>query len=113
VDEYVKLPAFLFDHPADCVVQARGDSMRDEGIGDGDLLVVERRQTGIAAHGELVIAWLNDGLVVKRWYRRGGKKMLESANAEMGWEPREITEKDTFELQGVVKHIVKAATKRP
>jgi SOS-response transcriptional repressor LexA len=110
-DEVVMLPSILFG-PDDYLVQARGDSMIDEGITDGDYLIVQRRPSGIAAHGELVIAWLNEGLVIKRWYRRGGKKFLESSNEELGWKPREITAADVFEIQAVVKHIVKQATKK-
>lgn len=109
--EVVMLPSYLFGAD-DLLVQAKGESMVDEGIDDGDYLIVERRHTGIARHGELVIAWLNDGLVIKRWYRRGGKKFLESANEEMGWKPREITPDDVFEIQAVVRHIVKQPVNR-
>jgi SOS-response transcriptional repressor LexA len=79
-DEVLMLPEYLLGAD-DFLVQAKGESMIDEGIEDGDYLIVERR--GGAAnvtHGDLIIAWLNDGLVIKRWYRRGGKKFLESAN---------------------------------
>ncbi|HXG58138.1 MAG TPA: XRE family transcriptional regulator [Thermoanaerobaculia bacterium] len=110
-DDSVTLPSFLFG-PNDFVVQAVGESMEDEGISDGDFLIVERRPSGIATHGELVIAWLNDGLVIKRWYRRGGRKFLESANEAMGWRPREIRPDDVFEIQAVVKHIVKRAERK-
>lgn len=106
--EFVQLPTFLFGAD-DFVVKAVGDSMIDENIHEGDYLIVERRGSGIAAHGELVIAWLNDGLVVKRWYRREGKKFLESANPEMGWSARELRPDDIFEIQAVVRHIVKNA----
>jgi SOS-response transcriptional repressor LexA len=107
-EEFVQLPRYLFG-PDDFLVRAAGESMVDEGIEDGDYLIVERRPSGIAAHGELVIAWLNDGLVIKRWYRRNGKKFLESANEAMGWKPREITSADVFEIQAVVRQIVKSA----
>jgi repressor LexA len=110
-NDIVMIPEMLLG-PNDFVVQARGESMRDEDIEDGDHLIVERRPSGIAAHGELVIAWLNDGLVIKRWYRRGGRKYLESANEELGWTPREITSSDVFEIQAVVRKIVKPATKK-
>jgi SOS-response transcriptional repressor LexA len=105
--EVVMLPEYLLG-PDDFLVQCKGDSMIDENIEDGDFLIVTRR-SGAAnvTHGDLIIAWLNDGLVIKRWYRRGGKKFLESANEEMGWKPREITPDDVFDPQAVVKHIVK------
>lgn len=104
-DEMVTLEERLFESPREYLLQARGDSMIDEDIRDGDLLVVEQRD--VPTHGDLVIAWLNDGLVIKRWYRRGGRKFLESANEEMGWKPREIVPADVFDIQGVVKRIIR------
>mgnify|MGYP001569164101 FL=1 len=49
-----------------------------------------------------MIAWLNDGLVIKRWARRSGRKVLYSANS--AWGEKEITPADNFEIQAVVKY---------
>lgn len=83
------------------VLKARGDSMVEYGIEDGDLLYVEPRRGGVAANGELVIGWLNEGIVVKRWYRQRGKKMLISGNPNIP--PRVLTPEDTWELQAIVR----------
>lgn len=108
-DEWIDLPEMLLG-PNDFLVQARGDSMKDENIEDGDYVIVSRIQPNIAPTGDLVIAWLNDGLVIKRWARRGGKKVLYSANE--AWPDREITPDDVFEIQAVVKHILKHPTRK-
>ncbi|HXH40589.1 MAG TPA: helix-turn-helix domain-containing protein [Thermoanaerobaculia bacterium] len=58
------------------VFRARGDKMREQGIEDGDLLVVELRQTGRASSGELVIGKVGDLLYVGRWWQKHGQKAL-------------------------------------
>jgi SOS-response transcriptional repressor LexA len=58
------------------VFRARGDKMREQGIEDGDLLVVELRPTGRAASGELVIGKVGDLLYVGRWWQKHGHKAI-------------------------------------
>jgi HTH-type transcriptional regulator/antitoxin HipB len=60
------------------VFRARGDAMRDQGIDDGDLLVVELRPRGRAATGELVIGRIGKGVYVGRWWQKHGQKALMS-----------------------------------
>lgn len=105
--EMVMLPAYACG-PEDFLVRARGESLLDEGIGDGDVLVVRRMDT--ATPGELVIAWLNDGLVIKRFVRREGKRFLESA--ERSWLPLEIKPTDVFEIHGIIRIVLKPITPR-
>jgi HTH-type transcriptional regulator/antitoxin HipB len=58
------------------VFRARGEKMRDQGIEDGDLLVVELRQTGRAASGELVIGKVGELLYVGHWWQKHGQKAI-------------------------------------
>lgn len=58
------------------IFRARGDKMREQGIEDGDLLVVELRQTGRAATGELVIGKVGELLYVGRWWQKHGQKAI-------------------------------------
>lgn len=60
------------------VFRARGDNMRDQGIEDGDLLVVELRQRGRASTGELVIGRIGRIVFVGRWWQKHGQKALLS-----------------------------------
>lgn len=99
-DDWVDVPERLVG-PDDFLVQAKGESMVDEGISDGDFVLVTRVSPNIAPTGDIVIAWLNDGLVIKRWGRRNGRGYLFSANPD--WGEREITESDSFQIQGIVK----------
>lgn len=62
------------------VFRARGDAMRDLGIQDGDLLIVELRPRGRAANGELVIGRIGRVVYVGRWWDKNGLKSLMSQN---------------------------------
>src|SRR5436190_23489061 len=61
----------LFNPRADYLLQVSGLSMRDEGILDGDWLVVHR--TTEARNGQLVVARIGDDVTVKRFKIRGRK----------------------------------------
>ncbi len=58
-----------------------GDSMKDEGILDGDYVIVERRET--ARNGERVVALLPNGeTTLKTFYREKGRIRLQPANPD-------------------------------
>ncbi|HAW97763.1 MAG TPA: DNA polymerase V [Opitutae bacterium] len=61
-------------------VRARGDSMIDAGIHDGDLLVVDRSVE--ATDGKVVIVSVNGELTVKRLRRSKGKSWLLPENPD-------------------------------
>jgi repressor LexA len=70
----------LFNPRADYLLQVRGLSMRDEGILDGDWLVVHR--TSQARNGQIVVARVGDDVTVKRLKVRGHKAELIPANPD-------------------------------
>lgn len=75
--EKVPFPKNLVDE-GEIVFRARGDSMQDQGISDGDLLVVELRPRGRASNGELVIGRIGKQLFIGRWWQKHGRKSLMS-----------------------------------
>ena len=78
------------------VLKVRGDSMIDEQIRDGDLVVVERREK--AENGETVVALLEDGeATLKKFYRDRGRIRLQPANPQ--FPPIHV---DNVRIQGVV-----------
>ena len=78
------------------VLRVRGNSMIDEGIHDGDYVIIEKRNT--AQNGETVVAILPDGeATLKKFYRERGRIRLQPANPEM--EPIYVRQ---AEIQGVV-----------
>jgi repressor LexA len=83
-------------------LQVDGWSMRDEGIFDGDYVIVERRDT--ARNGERVVALLPDGETTLKTYfkERDGRIRLQPANPE--FEPIYV---DDCVIQGVVVGVMR------
>ena len=78
------------------VLEVRGDSMIDEQIRDGDLVVVERCET--APNGATVVALLEGGeATLKKFYREGKRIRLQPANP--AYKP---LYPDEVQIQGVV-----------
>ena len=88
----------------DCfILRVKGDSMIEDGILDGDYVVVERRST--ARNGETVVALLPDNTAtLKRFYREKGRVRLQPANVDMA----PIYAKEV-EIQGIVRGVFRAA----
>lgn len=64
------------------VLQVRGESMIEDGILDGDHVVVE--QTESAENGQIVVALLDNGMAtLKRYFKEATRIRLEPANAKM------------------------------
>ena len=63
------------------ILEVRGDSMIDDGIHDGDLVVVRRQPT--ANNGETVVAMIESEATVKRFYKEKQRIRLQPANKFM------------------------------
>ena len=59
-------------------LRVKGESMRNAGIHDGDLIVVER--TPVARNGEIVVALVEDEATVKTFYKENGRFRLQPEN---------------------------------
>ena len=100
----IDLTAELIVHPqATFLLRVSGDSMRDAGIFDGDMLVVDKAIK--PRHGHVVVAVLDAEFTVKYLYQRAGRTKLKPANPTFP----EITPKDgqTVEVWGVVTSSIK------
>jgi len=97
-NETVSVPEDLVGTRDTYALRVRGDSMIDEQIRDGDLVVVEDRQT--VQNGEMVIALLEGAEVtLKRLYRENGHIRLQPANDAVA---PIIVPADAVQVQGVV-----------
>ena len=63
------------------MLRVRGDSMIEDGIRDGDMVIVRRQQD--ADNGEIIVALLDNEATVKRFYREDGNVRLQPANSAM------------------------------
>lgn len=69
IEDYCELSPGFFSPRADYLLRVTGDSMRDIGILDGDLLAVHSTPT--AQNGQVVVARIEDEVTVKRLQRSG------------------------------------------
>lgn len=74
------------------MLHVKGDSMTDEGIFDGDLVLVRQQQDAI--DGDIVIALIDDSATVKTFYRDGEFIRLDPANS--AFEPIRTRECDVL-----------------
>ena len=82
-------------------LRVRGQSMIDDGIRDGDMVLVERRSD--ARDGEMVVAVLpEEEATLKRIYRHPGGYRLQPANAAM--EPILVP---SVEVRGIVLGVIR------
>lgn len=96
-DEMIAVPEHLTTRGENYVLKVRGDSMVDDGILDGDLVIIARRE--LADNGEMVVANVSGEVTLKRLYREGDRVRLQPANSMMS--PIYAAARDVA-VQGVV-----------
>lgn len=75
-------PAMISGKKRSYVLQVKGDSMIEDGILDGDFVIIEE-QTEVL-DGDIVVALLDNGLAtLKRFFKEPGRIRLEPANSSM------------------------------
>lgn len=97
--EMVGVEDYLIHHPERTVFcRVRGDSMKDAGMLDGDMVVVERNRPTKA--GDIVVALVDNELTVKYLYplKGGNGWVLKPANPDY----QEIVAQQSLEVMGVV-----------
>lgn len=102
--ERLSLVDLLTPHPLTTFLwRVRGTSMVEAGIGDGDILVVDRSLT--AGHGDVVVAQVDHEFTVKYLHKRGGRFKLVPANPTFP----DIVPKDgqTVIVVGVVTSVIR------
>lgn len=98
LERHVPVEANLFKPRADYLLRVSGESMRDIGIRDGDLLAVHRQAT--ARNGQVVVARIGDEVTVKRFERRGDVVRLLPENPE--FEPIRVDlARDALHIEGL------------
>ena len=102
-DDSIAVPAEFIRRSNTYVLRVVGKSMIDDGIWDGDYVVVEERPT--AENGETVVATVDGEATVKRFYHeKGGKVRLQPANESMA--PIVVAAKNV-EIRGVVVAVMR------
>lgn len=83
------------------VLQVKGNSMIEDGILDGDFVVIEKSET--AKDGDIVVALVDDSLAtLKRFYKEGERVVLRPANSQM-----DPIYPNDIRIQGIVVSLVR------
>jgi repressor LexA len=81
IEEYVQTPQLAGGDEGQYLLKVRGESMRNIGILDGDVVVVRRQDT--AADGDIVVALVGEEATVKRFFQESDHVRLQPENDEM------------------------------
>jgi len=102
--ETIAVPAnFVVDGMNSYVLRVKGESMIEEGILDGDYVVIERNPS--PRNGDVVVALLDNAFAtLKKFYRDNGKVRLQPANPAM--QPI-LIDADRVQIQGVVVGVMR------
>ncbi len=104
-EESIEVPSSLLSKGEHFVLRVRGDSMIEDGIRDGDYVVVSRRSD--AQNGQTVVALIHGEATLKRYFLEGSRVRLQPANAEM--KPLTVSARDVT-VQGVVTGLIRHYT---
>ncbi len=104
ISEYIDLNREIVRHPASTFYgRVSGDSMIEEGIEPGDLLVIDRSLE--PDDGDLTVCCLDGEFTLKRIHLAPGAVWLIPSNES--FDPILVTPDHRFEIWGVVTHTIK------
>jgi repressor LexA len=81
IEEYVDVPTAVGGEEGEFVLRIKGESMKDAGILEGDLVVV--RPQDVAADGDVVVALVGEEATVKRFFKEADHVRLQPENVAM------------------------------
>jgi len=102
--DVISVPKDLHGHGRTFALRVRGDSMIEENIQDGDIIIVASQKT--ADNGQMVVALIDGNYAtVKKFYRDTDFIRLEPANPQ--FKPIFIKTPERIQIQGVVKGLIR------
>jgi repressor LexA len=104
-EDYVLLDRVFFYPAPDYLLKVKGDSMRDDGIFDGDLVGIHR--TNQAKSDQIVVARIDDEITIKRLkITKNGYRLLPR-NPDFA--PIDIRPDQDFEIEGLYCGLIRSA----
>ena len=94
----IEVPAALVPKGDSYALEVRGESMIEDGIMDGDVVVIQKQS--MAYDGQTIVAVINGEATLKRYYHEGHRIRLQPANVNL--KPLYATPDDAFEIRGIV-----------
>jgi repressor LexA len=104
VERMVLIDRALFSPKPDYLLRVHGDSMRDDGIFDGDLVAVHR--TSEARNGQVVIARVDGEITIKRLER--GRRGIRLLPRNPDYPPITVEPGQDFAIEGLYCGLVRA-----
>lgn len=102
-DDTITVPPDMMGRGRTFALRVRGDSMIEDNIQDGDIIIVASQQT--AENGQTVIALLDGNATVKKFYREPEFIRLQPANSQ--YKPMLIKTPERLLIQGVVTGLIR------
>ena len=81
ITDVMSLPTDIVGDAPSFMLSVHGESMIEAGINDGDYVVV--KEQSVANNGDIVVALIDDGATVKRFYREANYIRLQPENSSM------------------------------
>lgn len=103
LERHVLLDRALFDLKPDYLLRVHGDSMRDDGIFDGDLVAVKRASD--ARNGQVVVARVDGEITIKRLEQTKSRIRLMPRNPD--YAPIEVVPGSDFAIEGLYCGLVR------
>lgn len=102
--ETLEVPPFMVGTRHSYVLQVKGDSMKDEGIFEGDYVVIQEKE--IPSNGEMVVALVNgEEATLKRYYKEKDHIRLQPSND--AYDPILIPKSTPINIQGVCIGVIR------
>ncbi len=101
--ELIDVPPSMLQGGKTFALRVKGESMKDEGILPGDLIIVRKQET--AQNGQTVVALVNGEATVKTYVKKPGHIELHPANAAM--QPIVVQPADEFHIEGVLIGVIR------
>ena len=106
VEDHYKIDGNLFRPSADYLLRVNGESMKDIGIFDGDLLAVH--QTTDVQNGQVIVARVEDDVTVKRFKREGNIVYLHAENKDFSPIKVDLSSQN-FYVEGIAVGVIRSA----
>ena len=104
--ELIDVPPSMLRGGNTFALRVKGESMKDDGILPGDLVVVRKQET--ARNGQTVVALVNYDATIKTYFKKGSNIELHPANAAM--QPIIVQPSDTFHIEGILIGVIRHCT---
>ncbi len=105
VENHYQIDPGMFKPQADFLLRVNGESMKDIGIMDGDLLAVHKTQD--VRDGQVIVARVDDDVTVKRLERKGSMVYLHAENQEFSAIEVDLTSQ-SLTIEGLAVDVIRS-----